>query len=73
MEAVYRVKIENEKVQQKETESLKILKEITGKLYNRKDKLTNSNYRIIHAKQKKKLWDKRQETSLREYCKTSFA
>ncbi len=57
------------KIEQKETETLTITKEIKGKLYTSDGNEIQTSYRIIHGTQKDKPWDRRQETSLRNRMK----
>lgn len=70
LNADYKVKIETENILKEETESLSITKQITGKLYGKKEQESKTSYRIIHSKLKECLWDKRKETSLRRKMKS---
>jgi len=65
----YKIEIETENKKEIETESIKITKEITGKLFDKDKTPTKNTYRIIHSKIKEPLWDKRKETSLRSRMK----
>lgn len=66
----YKIKIEEENKLKHETESLCLTKQLKGKLYGTNEKETKNSYRIIHAKLKNVLWDKKKETSLRRKMKS---
>ena len=66
----YKMEIETEKELNEETETLFLIKEKTGKLYDVEQEKSKNNYRVIHTKLKEVLWDKKKETSLRQKMKS---